>query len=686
MLTAQNTRTHAALLFVALLGTTLGLATPPANGGLNYDLPQDSRVAVRLTSRLRVGVGPSTKFDDFIGTYYTGMNNITSGVQSVHNGILRSSMNQGNSYAIRRRSSGPPPAAFISGRPTVDKRTASSSTRVYESYQPKRISSTGMGNQGISLPPSFIVSLGETRGKVESEKPEGLPANSITSLVPERRWEYAEPLAAGEEAFRKGDYKKALTHFSQADKVSPKTPEVLLSITHAHLALAKGDYSQAAKNLAATIEAFPYLPVVDVHPKDFFGDPKGYDQALTALEQALKANPKDANAALLLGYIRLRDRLLPVARTLLATAEKQTKDPAISNAAELLLKFVGPKGEGAEELQAKEPPLDTPVEFATAGITIALPKGYTLEPITHIHQVFSASRGAQGTDKPRSITLSAHAVDKGVTTHKALNTVMKAMEADLAIDDLVQLEELEVDYKGTKALARVYVCRYMNQRVILARLCFIRKLANERLAYVAGMGVLESDAAALLPTFSAVMRSLTLSKLQAPTATSKPAKMDKIIIEKLGFSLECPLTWIGQATSDGYELSAVDWTLGGKIALQVEASMKPLATTDKADIKTLGEQFIAVLRKQGLAIDILEQGPTELAGHKGHQFLIGRTVTNKAGKTLNILALARLIAIPDKDGARKLYALVVRSRDMDDSTPKAAMEAFAKRFTLLKAK
>ena len=200
------------------------------------------------------------------------------------------------------------------------------------------------------------------------------------------------------------------------------------------------------------------------------------------------------------------------------------------------------------------------------------------------------------------------------------------------------------------------------------------------------MGVLESDAAALLPTFSAVMRSLTLSKLQAPTATSKPAKMDKITIEKLGFSLECPLTWIGQATSDGYELSAVDWTLGGKIALQVEASMKPLAATDKAAIKTLGEQFIAVLRKQGLAIDILEQGPTELAGHKGHQFLVGRTVTNKAGKTLNILALARLIAVPDKDGARKLYALVVRSRDMDDSTPKAAMEAFAKRFTLLKAK
>ena len=149
MLTAQNTRTHAALLFVALLGTTLGLATPPANGGLNYDLPQNSRVAIGLSSNLRVGVGPSTHFDDFVGSYYTGMNNITSGVQSVHNGILRSSMNQGNSYAIRRRSSGPPPAEFISGRPTVAKRTASSSKRVYKPHQPKRISTAGMGNQGI---------------------------------------------------------------------------------------------------------------------------------------------------------------------------------------------------------------------------------------------------------------------------------------------------------------------------------------------------------------------------------------------------------------------------------------------------------------------------------------------------------------------------------------------------------
>lgn len=529
----------------------------------------------------------------------------------------------------------------------------------------------------------------------EPVRPANLPSGRITSLVPKVSWEYKDPMLAGEKAFREGNYPEALAQFEKARQISHNCPESLLALTHASLAMAKDSYEDPARYLAATIIKFPYLPVVDVNLRDFLAKPAEYERIVTGLENAVKADPKNASALLVLGYLKMRDNLFPVSARLLKDAAKSTTSREQAYAIDVLLKAMDEVREDARE---DAPKLAPPVTLDSAGLQLALPEGFVFQPLSDPNQFMAATRGAQASDKPQMISGFAYAVDKDVTPRMTLDQMAAAASSNLAVAKLTQVEEMEVPYLGTTAVARLYECEFMGSPVLLVRLCFARDIAgadkkDAKLMYVLGMGLLASDAESLLPTLSSVARSVSFVDPKRPAELTPSATLNEIKLPEFGLAIGQPQGWAGQSTARGYRMAATDFLSGGSAGAQAEAITVAVPAT--SDSKTFGEKVIQDRVKEGQRITVLSQGAARLAGLEGHEFLLRRGVSTAAAgqaasassapaEPAEVLEMARLVCVPAAEGKKTVVALVVRRQDMDEQALRQSMDVLAGGLRLLK--
>jgi tetratricopeptide (TPR) repeat protein len=169
----------------------------------------------------------------------------------------------------------------------------------------------------------------DTFGSSESSKAgndnEGKP---LTTLVPKsggtRR--YRQLLRTGEEAFRKEDYRKAAQAFGIANEISSGSSDSLLSLLHLHFATARNRYNVPSYYLQRLLREVPELPLIPVHPRDFYGNVGTFVQDMIRLEQYTKAKPKDANAQLMLAYVKWREKNPNQAAAALRKALENSKD------------------------------------------------------------------------------------------------------------------------------------------------------------------------------------------------------------------------------------------------------------------------------------------------------------------------------------------------------------------------
>lgn len=639
----------------------LAMTTPPASAQYR---------AASLRSGLRLGsdrVSPSA----FGSSWYSfGVSDLPGARPADGSGALGSSIY--GRQSVEYRPAGYP--APSQGPFSTGVNFQAGSQRLYDPLTTTRISAAGAVPMGGGYTSTFA---SVQAGRAEPVRPRGLPEGRLATLVPKVPWEYAEPLAEGEKLMRQGDYAAALAAFEKAGKFGPSQPEVLLSLMHASLALAEGSYDAPAKFLAGTIRAFPYLLLVDVHPRDFLAGSKDYEMIVDRLKAYVDANPKDAAGLFVLAYLRVRDNLVPSARRLLEQAESLIvdRDDDLARGIRVLSNSLG-RAKDAEA--AAEPVLGQSIALPTAGISLALPADYARQPLTHASQVLVGVQGAGGTETPRIISVVVHALDEGVSLRMALDHIMSAASADASVTGLTQLEEVEVDYQGAVALARLYSCSYMGQRAMLARLCWARDVPNaedgtsSRILYVLAMGLLESDVEALLPTFSAVARSVSQTELVRPMAALPDAQMIRLELPQMDLSMAQPWTWIGRRTEKGYELVAADWADGGRLDPRIELLMgqAPASRTPRE----LGTAAMERRREEGRPVDVVSEGPCSLAGRDGYEFLVRRAAGGDEGETRPAMEMARIIRIEDEGESTRIIALVLRSQTDDEQGVRKAMD------------
>ncbi len=539
-------------------------------------------------------------------------------------------------------------------------------------------------SSGAMLAPMKLINIGPVRKAVsmlakEDKTDEPLTGEWLTSLAPDGPGAVRLPMIQAQEEFRAGKYQEASEDFEAARKASMDSPESLLSLAQVYFAMGEKYYAQSADCLAKAIKAFPDLPLVRVRPADFFGSPDAYNKAYAALEGYAKANPRDAQALFLLGYVQWRQGQVDAAFASLDAASAASPSTDLVSAIALLNHGIG---QAKAAVLAKAPPLAPPTDYPWVGVKLALPQGFAANPLTSLNRVLAGMVG--GADDAQLITLNAYPVTDSVALSAFMDSIIASMRKAHFVTDLTIEAELEIPFGVDKALVRVlsYSPASGGERISAAWFGFVREPKDgkgQSVACLLGVAGADKQADLHLATLAAIAKSLVLSE---PASPSIPPLNTGSVIEdaKRQFSIVQPAGWEAQANEKGYELGQMDLA-DQKLSPKAEIVVQTILGSYTP--KSFGEEFIARQAKAGTAWEVLSQGPVKLSDQDGYQFVLRQAADSSAGG--DIILVGRLICLPGPDGQKTLYAVVVERRAKDAKTVEAMADSLAAGFKLLPA-
>ena len=212
-----------------------------------------------------------------------------------------------------------------------------------------------------------------------SDSPDDTGGESITTLVPKssQGGQYRRLMREGEAAFRKQDYNQAAQAFGTAYDLSYGSRESLLSLLHVHFATARDRYNMPALYLQRILKDVPELPLIPVHPRDFYGNAGTFVEDMIRLEEYTKSKPKDANAQFVLAYVKWREKQPAQASAALRQAlEYCTNNDDLYDAIQTFWKGMVHSGAVSGRLQ------DVPLisEVKSTPVDTLLPADPTLSP------------------------------------------------------------------------------------------------------------------------------------------------------------------------------------------------------------------------------------------------------------------------------------------------------------------
>ncbi len=159
-------------------------------------------------------------------------------------------------------------------------------------------------------------------------RPQRRPASVLPAAVrrrgadPERA---AERMTVGDRLFRAGELKRAAERYEQA--IAADLGDARPYVRLAQVAIARGDYDQAADHFREAQLAEPgwLLNADDI--QNLFGGPDDFGRVIAALESHLQAEPTDRDAWLVLGAeLYLTGRTRPAADVFLRLTDRKPDD------------------------------------------------------------------------------------------------------------------------------------------------------------------------------------------------------------------------------------------------------------------------------------------------------------------------------------------------------------------------
>ncbi len=180
----------------------------------------------------------------------------------------------------------------------------------------------------------------------------------ITSFVPERPGMYRKYMKLGDDHFREEKYHSASRYFKMANNIAGRDPESLLSLAHSSFAVSRGSYARASYYLRKALEYFPELPLVNLQPREFYGNPTTYIDHIFRLENYVRDNPQDGEALLLLAYFRWFNERHKDAAELLKQARSVTKSPELLEAISIFWDGMVASGQVSGQLEPATRPAE----------------------------------------------------------------------------------------------------------------------------------------------------------------------------------------------------------------------------------------------------------------------------------------------------------------------------------------
>ncbi len=537
------------------------------------------------------------------------------------------------------------------------------------------------------------------------------PDQPITSLVPSMPGPYRDQMIKGQYAFRKGLYSEAESSFKAAAQLSQDSPASLLALAHTYFASVTTNYALPAIYLRRVLKKVPELPLVNVHPRSFYGKAEDYSKDLTKLTKYLEAYPQSADALFVLGYMEWRDKKVAAAQKALSAALAHADKEELTEAIQTLLDGMDASGE-LRQFKTQEKMAEV-VGYPTAGIRFALPAGFESEPLRESAKFVQASRG-QGTDA-QSFSALAFLVDKGVTPKAFLQFVTEHIQQKLAIRNLQLVEQAGVSFLDIEGHAQLVTFSHRGVESAAIAVCFIRDIGDPskaaiakdlRLAHLFVVEAAKAQIETVGPTIAAILETISLTDVRRPAELPLEIAGPAIEDLELGYSISQPKGWAAQHEETGLVMGRVDYLLGGIASPQ----LRIFAVTIGADwtAQSCAKRAIELQTEKGYEMQVLGHGPAKLAGAEGYQFIARKSYsttpqerpklqatlpapvapaaslpTVKAGTSY--LEVARLVCLPGESGKQRLYALVLDCYDCQADKAETLMNQLAARFTVLEA-
>ncbi len=556
------------------------------------------------------------------------------------------------------------------------------SVQMYTPMAPVNLSPSNAGN--LSGYQAYTNPVRELASILEEKDAEGMSIRSarLTTLAPKTPGVYREAMVQGEALFRQGKLQDAAAAFENARSLSKDSPESLLSLMHVYFAMGDKTYGKAADCLAKTLQGIPDLLMIRVRPVDFYGKAEDYAKNSAALNAYVAANPKDAPAMFLLGYIQYREGLMDKAAPTLKAVMALSPSREIADGVYALQDGIT---QMRQLIHADAPTIQKARDFAWAGISMGVPEGFKASPLTSPNQVLLGTVENPAKGDPYQVSLYAYSLGEGMSLKAFMDYMTDSLRQTPALKNMTTDAEVEVPFYTGRALVRVFTYEMgsAENKTSMGWIAFIPEPKEKnapRIAYMLGVAMTEKQADQLLPVLVAVSKTITTAVPQCPAISAVVAKGSAIEDRQFGFSIIQPEGWAGRSTNKGYEMGQMDFARGvispkvEVIAQSIPASFTP---------KTFGEQAAAKNAPKGFVRTILSQGPAKLDGMDGYQFVGSQKPEAGAAGTETIL-VGRLICLDTGNGSQMMFALVVNCGNVSPKDAEAFAETMASCFKLLR--
>jgi hypothetical protein len=558
-------------------------------------------------------------------------------------------------------------------------------TRVYDPMKPVSFASSAGGVTALSV--SMSQSPTHQIFKATSDLAENaddavtLTRPALTSLAPPEAGAFRTAMLKGEQELKDNDYTTATTSFEAAKNAAPGAPEPLLSLFHVSLATANGDYTQSADYLGQTLRAFPHLPLARVYPTDFYAEGE-FDTLLAGLREHVKENEEDGNALFVLGYLEWRAAEATDAMKVLGEAVTASNDKELTKSVNLLLEGIGSL---RETIIADAPDMQPATDFDWAGVRMALPDGFVQERLTHINNIFVAAGGTA--EAPKRTSLMIYPLPHDMELTPLMDAVTKDIENRVGVLDLTNEGDATVPFFDRSALVRVLKLDYAGNTFVGARMCFVRQVIDpdgktRHVAYVLGLGMLESEADQVLPTLAAMARSIELLDFTRPLDLPVPDTGLRVSDPQLGFAITQPTGWVGSFDDDGFSMGQFDFLEGGVVSPRVDVitATFPAGMTAKEVCKNALE----TKAKEGFIMTVISHREVQLAGGDGYEVLFKKTrEATDTQEAQSWIEMGRVVTMSTDGDKERMIALVVRTTDSTPEKTTAIMEAMAPKLSLI---
>lgn len=287
---------------------------------------------------------------------------------------------------------------------------------------------------------------------------------------------------------------------------------------------------------------------------------------------------------------------------------------------------------GAAQLAAGAVEMAPPREYPTAGIALAVPKGFTFRSPADQSDVMFAVLMMDKTPA-ESVRLSVFVVGDDVTAKAFSAERVRQISSTLAVRNLKVIKETTMTVAGLAAVAQRLAYTFRGDPVQAAGVCFIRSLpgAGRKLCYLLTVECGQGHQDKLLPILGGVLKSISIIALRRPMQVPVGPAGPAVKCPRAGYEFAPPADWFVIRKGDDLIVSQSDYLrpdLGVNDLplpqLRVMARRSPVGVDSKAAADRCCSRLFDIMKSRagGIRAVLLSSGPAKLAGRDAYEFVV----------------------------------------------------------------